>query len=166
MADLSRRDFIEGTTAAIAVTIASPALASAQVGAPPPPSVPIPIINVNVPVDVPAMVVSKAPPPPKAVMTVAATQAKTVRQPDCGEDYYPAQALRLNQQGSVVVKICVGANNKIDGPIELVTSSGFPSLDEAAGKCLSAGSYKAGTIEGKPARTCKDMKVTFKPLER
>ena len=59
-------------------------------------------------------------------MTVAATQAKTVRQPDCGEDYYPAQALRLNQQGSVVVKICVGANNKIDGPIEVLTSSGFP----------------------------------------
>jgi protein TonB len=133
---------------------------------PPPPSVPIPIINVNVPVDVPAMVVSKAAPPPKAVMTVAATPVKTVRQPNCGEDYYPPQALRLNQAGTAVVRFCVGANNKMDGPVELVTSSGFPSLDEAAGKCLAAGSYKAGTVEGKPVRACKDIKVTFKPLER
>ena len=134
---------------------------------PPPPSVPIPIINVNVPIEAPAMVVSKAAPPaPKAVMTVAATPIKTVRQADCGEDYYPAQSLRLNQQGSVVVKFCVGPNNKIDGPMEVVTSSGFPALDEAAGKCLAAGSYKAGTVEGKPARSCKEIKVTFKPLER
>jgi periplasmic protein TonB len=132
---------------------------------PPPPSVPIPIINVNVPVDVPAMVVSKAPPPPRAAMTVAATPVKTVRQADCGEDYYPAQALRLNQQGTVVMRFCVGANNKIDGPMEVLTSSGFPSLDEAAGKCLAAGTYKAGTVEGKPTRACKDIKVTFKPLE-
>jgi periplasmic protein TonB len=132
---------------------------------PPPPSVPVPIINVNVPVDVPAMVVSKAPPPPKAVMTVASTPVKTVRQADCGEDYYPPQALRLNQQGTVVMRFCVGANNKIDGPMEVLTSSGFPSLDEAAGKCLAAGTYKAGTVEGKATRACKDIKVTFKPLE-
>jgi len=134
---------------------------------PPPPSVPVPIINVNVPIEAPAMVVSKAPPPPpRAVSTIASTPVKTVRTPDCGEDYYPAQALRLNQQGSVVVHFCVGVNNKIDGPMEVQTSSGFPALDEAAGKCLSAGSYKAGTVEGKPVRSCKDIKVTFKPLER
>ena len=133
---------------------------------PPPPSVPVPIINVTVPIDTPAVVVSKAPPPvarPAAV--VAATPIKTVRMPSCGEDYYPAQALRLNQQGSVVIKLCIGANNKIDGPVEVVTSSGFPLLDEAAGKCVGAGSYKAGVVNGAPARTCKEMKVTFKPLE-
>ena len=132
---------------------------------PPPPSVPIPIINVTVPIDTPAIVVSKAPPPPRPVAIVAATPIKTVRLPNCGEDYYPAQALRLNQQGSVVVKFCVGVNNKLDGPVEVVNSSGFPLLDEAAGKCLSAGTWKAGIVEGKPARTCKDIKVTFKPLE-
>ena len=85
--------------------------------------------------------------------------------PDCKEDYYPAQALRLNQSGSAVVKLCVGANNKINGPVELVTSSGFPLLDEAAGKCMAAGRYKAGTIEGKPVSSCKNYKVTFKPKD-
>jgi periplasmic protein TonB len=132
---------------------------------PPPPSVPVPIINVNVPIDVPAMVVSKAPPPPKPVMVVASTPVKTVQQPDCGEDYYPPQALRLGQAGSAIVRVCVGVNNKIDGPIELLTSSGFPSLDEAAGKCMSAGRFKAGSVEGKPVRACKDYKVTFQPKE-
>jgi len=133
---------------------------------PPPPSVPVPIINVTVPIDTPAVVVSKAPPPAaRPAPVVAATPIKTVRMPSCGEDYYPAQALRLNQQGSVVVKLCVGPNNKIDGPVEIVTSSGFPLLDEAAGKCVAAGSYKAGIVSGQAARTCKEMKVTFKPLE-
>jgi protein TonB len=127
--------------------------------------VPVPIINVTVPIEAPAVVVTKAPPPPKAVVVVAATPIKTVRMPNCGEDYYPAQALRLNQQGSVVVKFCVGVNNKIDGPVEVVTSSGFPLLDDAAGKCVGAGGYKAGIVNGAPARTCKEMKVTFKPLE-
>jgi protein TonB len=135
---------------------------------PPPPSVPIPIINVNVPIDVPAMMVSKTPPPPKAVMTVAATPVKTLSQPNCGEDFYPPQALRLNQTGSAVVRGCFGVNNKIDRPIELLTSSGFPSLDDAANKCMSSGGLrvKTGTVEGKPVPTCKDYKVTFKPQER
>ena len=134
---------------------------------PPPPSVPIPIINVNVPIDVPAMVVSKAAPAPapRPVAVVASTPVKTVQQPDCGEDYYPSQALRLGQAGSAIVRVCVGVNNKIDRPIELLTSSGFPSLDEAAGKCMSAGRFKAGSVEGKPIPSCKDYKVTFKPRE-
>jgi TonB family protein len=106
------------------------------------------------------------PPSPKSVpAVVAATPIKTIRMPSCGEDYYPAQAIRLNQQGSVVVKLCVGVNNKIDGPVEVVTSSGFPLLDEAAGKCVGAGSYKAGVVNGAPARTCKEISVSFKPLE-
>jgi len=80
-------------------------------------------------------------------------------------EFFDYQALRLNQQGSVVIKLCIGASNKIDGPVEVVTSSGFPLLDEAAGKCVGAGSYKAGIVNGAAAHTCKEMKVTFKPLE-
>lgn len=134
---------------------------------PPPPSVPMPVINVNVPIDVPAVVTTSRPPPaaPRPVSVVASTPVKTVQQPDCGEDYYPSQALRLGQAGSAVVRVCVGINNKIDKAIELLTSSGFPSLDEAAGKCMAAGRFKAGTVEGKPVPSCKDYKVTFKPKD-
>jgi protein TonB len=132
---------------------------------PPPPSVPVPIINVNIPIEAPPMVVTRAPPPPRPVAIIASTPVKTVAQPDCGEDYYPSQELREGHAGSAVVRVCVGVNNKIDGPIELINSSGFPALDQAAGKCMSAGRFKAGTVEGKPTRSCKDYKVTFKPRD-
>jgi protein TonB len=133
---------------------------------PPPVSVPTPIVNINIPLEAPPIITTNrppppAPPPPRAV-AVAATPVTTVRLPECNEDYYPAQAKRLEQEGSVTVKVCVNAANKIEGPIEVVTSSGFPLLDEAAGKCISQGRYKAGTIEGKPATTCKQLKLTYK----
>ena len=90
---------------------------------------------------------------------------ETIRMPDCRKDYYPSQALRLKQEGSVVVKVCIGVDNKIDGPVEVLTSSGFPALDEAAGKCVGAGRYRAGNINGAPAATCKKILVTFTLLE-
>jgi TonB family protein len=107
---------------------------------------------------------NSAPPVSDVSKLTPAQPIKTIRMPSCGEDYYPAQALRLNQQGSVVVKLCIGVNNKIDGPVEVVTSSGFPLLDEAAGKCVGAGSYRAGVVNGVPARTCKEVSVHFAPL--
>lgn len=136
---------------------------------PPPIAVPPPLINIAVPIDAPAPIVTDRPPPPsppvRAVVNVASTPVKTTQQPDCGEDYYPAQALRLGQSGSATVKVCIGLNNKIDRPIEVLTSSGTPSLDEAAGKCMSAGRFKAATVEGKAVASCKDYKVTFKPKD-
>jgi periplasmic protein TonB len=133
---------------------------------PPPVSVPPPLVTINIPIEAPVMVVTdRPPPPPRAIVTIAGTPVVTVAQPNCGEDYYPAQALRLDQHGSAVVKVCVGVNNKISGPIDLVTTSGFPMLDEAAAKCMAAGRFKAGTIEGKPVPSCKNYKVTFKPKD-
>jgi hypothetical protein len=85
----------------------------------------------------------------------------TIQLPDCGKGYYPSQALRLGQHGAAVVRVCIGIDNKISGPIELVTTSGFPMLDEAAAKCMATGRFKAGTIEGKPVQSCKNYKVTF-----
>jgi protein TonB len=104
-------------------------------------------------------------PPPRPVAVVASTPIITVHAPDCGEEFYPSQARRLNQEGSAVVKVCVGANSKIDRAIELITSSGFPLLDEAAGKCMAVGRFKAGTVEGKPTASCKSYKVTFRQKE-
>ncbi len=136
-----------------------------QLDRPPPPSVPVPIINVQIPIEAPPMVVTRAPPPARPVAIVASTPVKTISLPSCGEDYYPAQELRQGHKGSAVVRFCVGANNRIDGAFEIITSSGYPALDEAAGKCISAGRYKAGTVEGKATRVCKDIKVIFDPKE-
>lgn len=132
---------------------------------PPPVSVPAPIVTINIPIEAPPMMVTDRPPPVRPVAIVASTPVVTVQQPNCGEEYYPAQALRLDQHGSAVVKVCVGVNNKIDRPVELVNTSGFPMLDEAAAKCMAAGRFKAGTVEGKATASCKNYKVTFKPKD-
>jgi protein TonB len=131
---------------------------------PPPVSMPTPIVSINIPVEAP-VIVTRAPPPPPPPRPVAAipgTPIQTLRQPDCGEDYYPSQAKRLEQEGSVVIKMCVNAASKIEGAVEVITTSGFPLLDEAAGKCMAQGRFKAGTIEGKPALSCRNFKVTYK----
>ncbi len=130
---------------------------------PPPVSMPPPIVNISVPIESPVVVTREPPPPapPRQVTVVPGTPIKTLSMPECGEDYYPSQAKRLEQEGSVVVKFCIGPSNKIEGPVEVVTSSGFPLLDEAAAKCLNAGRYKAATQEGKPILNCKNIRVKY-----
>lgn len=131
---------------------------------PPPVSMPTPVVSINIPIEAPVVTTTRAPPPapPRPVASLPATPPQILRQPDCGEDFYPSQAKRLEQEGTAVVKYCVNTANKIEGAVEIVTSSGFPLLDEAAGKCMAQGRYKAGTIDGKPALTCKNIKVTYK----
>jgi protein TonB len=129
---------------------------------PPPVSVPPPLVNINIPVEAPPIVTTSKPPPPPPprVSNVASTAIVTTRQADCKEDFYPSQAQRLNQEGTVIVNFCVGPDGKFDGAT-LKTTSGFPILDEAAGKCLAASRYKPATVEGKPVRSCKDIKVRY-----
>jgi protein TonB len=130
---------------------------------PPPVSMPTPVVSINIPIEAPIVTTTRPPPPPPPrVANVPATPMQTLRQPDCGEDYYPSQAKRLEQEGSVVIKMCTNPTGKIEGAIEVVTTSGFPLLDEAAGKCMAQGRFKAGTIDGKPALTCRNFKVTYK----
>jgi protein TonB len=130
---------------------------------PPPVSMPTPVVSINIPIEAPIVTTTRPPPPaPRPVASVPGTPVTTVRLPECNEDFYPSQAKRLEQEGSVVVKVCVNPQNKIEGAIEVVTSSGFPLLDEAAGKCLAQGRYKAGTQEGKPVTACKNFKLTYK----
>lgn len=130
---------------------------------PPPVSVPPPLVNINIPIEAPPIVTTSKPPPPPAphISTVASTAIVTTRQADCKGEFYPSSAQRLNQTGTATIKFCVGADGKFDG-FSLVNTSGVPALDEAAGKCMAAGRYKPATVEGKPVRTCKDIKVTFK----
>jgi protein TonB len=129
---------------------------------PPPVSMPPPIVNISVPIESPVVVTREPPPPapPPRVTIVAGTPLKTISRPECGEDYYPSQAKRLEQEGNVIVEYCVGPDSKI-ASVKVVESSGFPLLDEAAGKCLAAGRYKAATQEGKPILNCTKARVKY-----
>ena len=104
-------------------------------------------------------------PPRVAVSPQNSTSVKAVHTPDCPLEYYPAEALRLKQEGIVVVRVCTGADSKVDGPVSVVTSSGNPALDEAAAACMAAGRFRAGTANGMPVASCKDFKITFRSTE-
>jgi periplasmic protein TonB len=78
------------------------------------------------------------------------------------EDYYPAASKRLNEEGSSVVKVCVGGNDKLTTPPVIAQSSGSARLDEGAVNLAKAGRYQHGTEDGKPVDACFQFRVTFK----
>jgi len=132
---------------------------------PPPVQVPPPIVNIQMPIETPIAAVSNKPappPPPRPVVMQAVKPLEFVRPPDV-DSYYPDQARRLEQSGSVVVHWCVNPDGKRDGDPEVKTSSGFDLLDQAALKMVRESRFRAAVgTDGKPMHSCKDAKVTFK----
>jgi protein TonB len=130
----------------------------------PPVQVIAPDINITVPVEAPPPiqnVTTKAapPPPPAPRAVVPGTPIKPISMPDV-HDYYPEQARRDGQEGRAQVKVCVGANGKIESA-ETASTSGFPALDEAAVKVAKAARFKPATSEGKPIESCATLPVKF-----
>ena len=92
-----------------------------------------------------------------ATITAASAAAEPVRvaptldgSKSCAKPEYPALSRRLEEQGSVVLRFLVGPEGV---PIrsEIVSSSGFERLDQAAQAALSLCHFKPGTIDGQPA---------------
>lgn len=143
---------------------------------PPPPEmerlpveVPPPEVSIVLPTEAPAPtaitnvtdkpVVRPPPPPPRPVQRVDA-RVDMKRFPN-SEDYYPASSKRAEEQGSPVVRVCVGPNGRAAGQPTVTTSSGFPKLDEAAIKLAKAGRYIAGSVDGKAAESCISFRIKF-----
>jgi protein TonB len=130
----------------------------------PPVQVIAPDINITVPIEAPPPIqnvtTKAAPPPPPAPRAVTpGTPIKPISMPDV-HDYYPEQARRDGQEGRAQVKVCVGANGKIESA-ETASTSGFPALDEAAIKVAKAARFKPATSEGKPVESCATLPVKF-----
>jgi periplasmic protein TonB len=79
------------------------------------------------------------------------------------EDYYPQASRRLEEQGVVVVDVCVDPNGKLTQEPTVDKSSGSPRLDEGGIKLAKAGSgrYKAATEDGKPIAACGKFAIRF-----
>ena len=79
------------------------------------------------------------------------------------EDYYPAASKRLEEQGSPVVHVCIGAKGGLSQPPTIQTSSGSTRLDQGAIDLVKAGAryISPGTEEGKPVDKCFDFRVKF-----
>lgn len=133
---------------------------------PPTPWAPMPVFAIDVPSDTSTairQVTDKprppAPPPPKAqpVIVLPTSDGKRgITQPA-----YPPTSRRLEEQGSVELKLNVLPDGKV-GACDVRSSSGFPRLDEAACKeALRRWKLKPGTVDGKPTAMEFPIKVTF-----
>jgi periplasmic protein TonB len=134
----------------------------------PPVEVPPPEVNINVPVESTSTAISNitthhveaAPAPARAVKRTAGGPGTNF--PNT-EDYYPASSRRLEEQGTTVVHVCVGANGRLTGEPTVEKSSGSSRLDEGALRLAKAGSghYRPGTEDGKPIDSCFPFGIKF-----
>lgn len=53
--------------------------------------------------------------------------------------YYPDMSRELDEQGTAIVRVCVGADGRLSGAPSLYRSSGYARLDKAALKWISPG---------------------------
>jgi TonB family protein len=79
------------------------------------------------------------------------------------DDFYPSAAKRLEEQGLVIVRVCVDANGRLTADPTAVQSSGSARLDAGALQLAKAGSghYRASTEDGRPVNACYPFRVRF-----
>jgi periplasmic protein TonB len=132
----------------------------------PPVEVPPPDISIDIPAeptqstaitDVTNQHVAAAPPPRPSNRT----NPKPGKNFPNTADYYPAASMRLGEEGSTVVRACVGPNGKLAEDPTVAKTSGSARLDEGAVKLAKAGHYEPGTEDGKPVTACINFSIKF-----
>jgi protein TonB len=91
---------------------------------------------------------------PAEVMPVALAYNTRTRIP------YPHDAAKLHQQGTVILRVLVGADG-VPQTIEIEKSSGFRSLDVAARDAVRQWTFQAGTRNGLAAALWARVPITF-----
>jgi protein TonB len=142
---------------------------------PPPPElqrqqveVPPPVVNINIPaasqthaitVVKQAIRTAPAPPAPERVTPLRAI----ARDFPSTDDYYPDASRRLGEQGTALVKLCIGAGGKVVGNPAIQRSSGSSRLDQAAVRYARAtsGHFEPETRNGQPVTVCTALPIKF-----
>ena len=117
-----------------------------------------PVLPPSVPV---AAVAAPAPTPAPA----PATSAKVLPSTDADDLYnpnqrYPRMSQTMGEQGTVMVRILIGANG-LPLKAELQKTSGFERLDQAALDFVMQSRYKPGTLGGKPTEMWMGREVKY-----
>jgi TonB family protein len=73
--------------------------------------------------------------------------------PDTPVPDYPAESLRLREEGTVTMDLCISRTGAVESA-KLLKSSGYPALDEAALKWMSKLAVSPATRDGKPIAVC------------
>lgn len=99
-----------------------------------------------------------APPKPAGITAPVQIAGSGAR---CNSSYYPAIAVRLNQTGTVLVTVHIGADGSVQN-VDVAQSSGHDSLDQATVRCItSTWRYKPALQNGAPVATTKEYAVKW-----
>jgi protein TonB len=128
----------------------------------PPPETPVVEFETEAP---PPLIADTGPPPADgspAIAAVADTAPSLDPRRPIGQPPYPAQAIRLDQQGVVRIAVCVRPDGRLT-EVTVATSSGYPLLDEAALRHLRKPGIRLrpGTRGGEPVTMCTAIPVRF-----
>jgi TonB family protein len=69
--------------------------------------------------------------------------------------------MRLGEEGSAALHVCVGPNGKTSEEPTVIKTSGSSRLDEGAVRLAKAGHYNPGTEDGKPINACFNVSIKF-----
>ena len=130
---------------------------------PPTPIVPPPEIQIQTPRPPPRITVAKVPrhaviapeivqfvrQPPTAPKLPGITAPVSIGASHSCEQRYPATAVRLNQQGTTIVRFTVNVDGSVSN-VRVANSSGHEILDDAAIRCASAWRYRPAFENGRP----------------
>ena len=74
---------------------------------------------------------------------------------------YPRASLRLGEEGSVVLRLHVEVSGLV-GTVEILESSGFTRLDEAAAAGVKSWKFRPATRDGLAIASLAPHRVTFR----
>jgi protein TonB len=80
------------------------------------------------------------------------------------EPTYPAQDVRLGNEGTVILSVYVLASGAV-AEVRLLQTSGFPRLDSSALSEARRWKFKPGTEDGKPVPMWKQLPITFRLVQ-
>jgi periplasmic protein TonB len=137
----------------------------------PPPPPPEPKPEMTIPETKPEPPKPLPPPPPKPVVVPPSPPPKppptnyvSVSQPTFAtqaQHIYPPEAARRHQQGVVTLMLYINGSGTLD-KVEIVKSSGFPLLDEAAIKEMKQSQFQPAMDGAIPIRSRAQASVTYR----
>ncbi|MBO9664260.1 energy transducer TonB [Dokdonella sp.] len=132
---------------------------------PPKPPAPVAVTEAPSPVTIPAAIVPTA---PTAVDIAPATEpsapAGETRRLAYDGDLrlrYPAVSVRAREQGTVVLRVLVDADGRVER-VEIERSSGYAKLDAAGRDAVLRGRFKPVLIDGKPTPAWGLVPIEFR----
>jgi uncharacterized protein (TIGR02246 family) len=78
--------------------------------------------------------------------------------------FYPPEAMRHKERGSVNLKVCANGEGAVSDSVEVLKSSGSKLLDEAAMTRARAATWVPATYNRQRVEGCANVDVAFEPL--